>query len=355
MSDTQVRLLILGTGNMARTHAKAFSEIDGVSVVAGVDTNAQNLAMFKDAFGLRHGFQTLERALDWDGFDAACNVTPDRVHHATTLSLLAAKKHVLCEKPLATNYADAFEMSCAAELAGVVNMVNLTYRNVPALAHAAAMVAQGTIGEIRHFDASYLQSWLTQPAWGDWDKEEQWLWRLSTAHGSNGTLGDVGIHILDFATHIAGSSVTDVSGRLHTFDKAPGGAIGEYVLDANDSVAMHVALENGAIGVVHATRFASGHINDIRLQIFGTLGGLDVEFTNNQSRLRASVGADMRTGKWVEIDTPPATTLYQKFIDAIRTGTPAEPGFARGANLQKVLDAVATSDRENQRIAIQVT
>ena len=64
---------------------------------------------------------------------------------------------------------------------------------------AAQMVRDGAIGTIRHFEASYLQSWLTQPAWGHWDREPQWLWRLSTKHGSKGVLGDVGIHILDFA------------------------------------------------------------------------------------------------------------------------------------------------------------
>jgi predicted dehydrogenase len=113
-------------------------------------------------------------------------------------------KHVLCEKPLATRYPDALAMAEAAAEAGVVNMVNLSYRNVPALQAAARMVAEGAIGPVRHFEASYLQSWLTQPAWGDWKTESQWLWRLSTAHGSKGVLGDVGIHILDYATFIAG-------------------------------------------------------------------------------------------------------------------------------------------------------
>ena len=73
-----------------------------------------------------------------------------------------------------------------------------------AAAGGARWCATGAIGTVRHFEASYLQSWLTQPAWGDWRTRPQWLWRLSTAHGSKGVLGDVGIHILDFATFIAG-------------------------------------------------------------------------------------------------------------------------------------------------------
>jgi predicted dehydrogenase len=97
---------------------------------------------FAAAHGIPHTFRhPRSEALAWGQFDAVTNVTPDAAHHATTLPLLAAGKHVLCEKPLATNAAQAREMADAAARAGVVNMVNLTYRNVPALQQAARMVA----------------------------------------------------------------------------------------------------------------------------------------------------------------------------------------------------------------------
>lgn len=348
MADA-VRLLVLGTGGMANNHAERFAEIEGVAIVAGIDTSAERLEAFNERHAIKRGFASVQEALDWGEFDAVTNVTPDPVHYPTTMPFLAAGKHVLCEKPLATNHAHAAEMADAAAKAGVVNMVNLTYRNVPALNHAARLVAEGAIGEVRHFEASYLQSWLTQPAWGQWNKESQWLWRLSTAHGSTGVLGDVGVHILDFATHIAGAEAVDVSCRLKTFDKAPGGKIGDYVLDANDSAVMHVGLENGAVGVVHASRFASGHLNDLRLQIFGTKGGLDVQFENSVSRLRGSLGRDMLSGHWVEIETPEVQTNYQRFISAIRENRQATPDFARGASLQRVLDLAVRSDAEESR------
>ena len=235
-------------------------------------------------------------------------------------------------------------MADAAARAGVVNMVNLTYRKVPALIRAAEMVAAGEIGEVRHFEASYLQSWLTQPAWGDWSKESQWLWRLSTAHGSQGVLGDIGVHILDFATFAAGLSATNVSCRLTTFDKAPGGRIGDYVLDANDSFAMHLSLENGASGVVHASRMASGHLNDLSLGLYGAKGGLEVRSENHRSILRASLGDDMLTGTWVDLPAPEVPTNYVRFIEAIQAGGPGLPDFARGAALQRIIDRAVESD-----------
>ena len=341
---SRTRVLILGTGGMANAHADAFAAMADVALVAGVDRDPDRLAAFNDKYGIAQGFTSLEDALAWGAFDAVSNVTPDAVHHPTTLPLLRAGKHVLCEKPLALSHADAVEMADTARAAGVVNMVNLTYRNVPAVVEAARLVADGAIGEVRHFEASYLQSWLTQDAWGDWRTEDQWLWRLSQAHGSLGVLGDVGVHILDFATFVAGANADRVSARLTTFDKAPGGRIGDYVLDANDSATLQVRLQNDAIGVIHASRFASGHINDLRLRIFGTKGGLDVRFEDSQSVLMGSLGDDMKAGRWTALPMPEVETNYRRFIAAIRAGVRVLPDFDRGAVLQKALDAAVASD-----------
>lgn len=344
-----IRVLIVGTGGMAHEHAKAYAAMDGVQLVAGVDTHPENLSAFCKAFDIPNGFASVQDALDWGQFDAVSNVTPDAVHHRTTMPLLAAGKHVLCEKPLAANAQDADEMTAAALSAGVVNMVNLTYRNVPALMAAADLVGKGAIGEVRHFEASYLQSWLTQPAWGDWSREDQWLWRLSSAHGSLGVLGDVGVHILDFASFVAGSDASDVSCRLTTFDKAEGGRIGDYVLDANDSFSMHLTLANGAAGVIHASRFASGHLNDLRLRLYGTQGGLEVRFEGAVSALRICTGDNLETATWDDVPTPTVETNYARFIKAIRAGVQETPDFARGAMLQRVLDKAVESDADGCR------
>ena len=165
---------------------------------------------------------TLEDALAWGQFDAAMNVTPDSVHYPTTMKLLAAKKHVLCEKPLAENFALADEMATAADRAGLINMVNLSYRNVAEIQEARARIASGEIGEVRHVEASYRQSWLVGNQWGDWRSEPKWLWRLSEKHGSKGVLGDVGIHILDFTAYAIAMMPVSVQARLKTFHKAPG-------------------------------------------------------------------------------------------------------------------------------------
>lgn len=346
-----MRLVILGTGGMANQHASHFASIDGVDIVGAVDIDRGRLEAFAARHRIPRRFTSLDEALDWGEFDAATNVTPDRVHHATTLALARAGKHVLCEKPLAENHADALEMTEAAERAGIINMVNLTYRNGGPLQRAREMVLAGEVGTVRHVEASYLQSWLVSNAWGDWRTEPQFLWRLSKKHGSNGVLGDIGIHILDFASYGAGLDVAHVFCRLKAFDKAPGNRIGDYDLDANDSFTMSVDFSNGALGVIHASRWATGHLNELRLLVCGEKGALDVKTRLDGSTLHACLGEDTATAIWREIHVDVPKTNYQRFVEAVRTGINQEPSFRHAANLQKVLDVSMISEERRQEIS----
>jgi len=347
-----MRLLVVGTGGMANTHARYFAAIDGVELVGAVDVDPSRAKAFADQHGIANVFTSLEDAIAWSGFDAATNVTPDRAHHPTTLALLAAGKHVMCEKPLAENYAKADEMARAAEASGLVTMVNLTYRNVAPLQKARAMVLAGEIGRVRHVEASYLQSWLVSKAWGNWATESQWLWRLSTRHGSNGVLGDVGIHILDFASYGAASDVDHVFARLKAFDKAPDNRIGEYDLDANDSFTMTVDFDNGALGVIHASRWATGHLNELRLRMHGDKGALEVIHSTEGSKLRGCLGEDVEQAVWREIDAGTVPTNYERFAAAVAAGERIEPGFRHAAELQKVLDLAIETEKGRCELAV---
>jgi predicted dehydrogenase len=345
-----MRLLILGTGWMAQEHARQFGRIDGVELIGAVDVDRTRVDEYSDSYGIPNRFTSLEEALAWNRFDAAVNVTPDRIHHPTTMMLVGAGKPVLCEKPLAENYQKASEMAEAAERAGIINMVNLTYRNVAALQKARAMVLAGEIGRIRHVEASYLQSWLTSKFWGDWRTDPKWLWRLSRSHGSNGVLGDVGIHILDFASYGAGLDIDHVFCRLKVFDKAPGDRIGEYGFDANDSFTMALDFSNGALGVIHASRWATGHLNELRLRMYGDKGGIEVVHNLDGSKLNVCMGEDIDNGKWRALDAASVPTNYQRFADAVLSGVQAEPSFRHAAELQKVLDLAVVADQKRAEL-----
>lgn len=347
-----VRILVLGTGSMAENHARSFAANRHAEVVAGVDLDAGRLAAFTSKLGIGHGFGNLDDAFSWGQFDAVTNVTPDPVHHRTTMKCLAAGKHVFCEKPLAETYADALEMTEAAEDVGVVNMVNLRYRTIPAVEKAAELVASGAIGDVRHVAASYLQSWLVGNHWGNWKTEPRWLWRVSGAHGSKGTLGDIGIHILDATTMVAGASVKSIHCRLQTFPKAPGDRIGDYVLNVNDSFVMSAELEGGALATIHATRMAPGYANAMQIEVFGTAGGLELTFEKETADLRLCNGADVHTQNWRSVEYGEETTLYDRFVDAVMTGQNRSPEFRRATDLQNVLDKCFASDAHGAAILL---
>lgn len=341
---SKIRLLVLGTGGMAKAHATAFAQDPRVEMVAACDVMPGRAAEFAAAHGMAKSFENLDEAIKWGGFDAATNVTPDSIHYPTTMKLLAAKKHVLCEKPLAENFALADEMATVADKAGLINMVNLTYRNVAAIHVARKMVADGTLGNIRHVEASYRQSWLVGNHWGDWKTLPMWLWRLSEKHGSKGVLGDVGIHILDFASFATDATPVSIQSRLKTFHKAKGDKIGEYPLDANDTAVMTVEFSNGAVGVVQASRFMTGHDNELHLRIHGDKGAVEIKHFEGWTELKACTGEDVNTMAWRHIKPEPVETNYRKFINAIVAGKNSDPDFRHAADLQRVLDLCFAHD-----------
>jgi predicted dehydrogenase len=347
-----MRLLILGTGGMANMHATSFAAIDGVTLAGGVDVEPARVEEFCAKHQIPRQFTSLEDALGWGEFDAVANVTPDRIHHPTTMQAIAAGKHVFCEKPLATDSQKAVEMADAMEALGKVGMVNLTYRNSPALQKGRQMVLAGEIGAVRHVEASHLQSWLVSNAWGDWKTETKFLWRLSTGHGSNGALGDIGIHIVDFASYGAGLDVSHVFGRLKTYEKALGNRIGEYNLDANDTFNMSVDFSNGAIGTIQASRTASGQLDQLRLRVYGETGSIETIYDTGKSTLRACLGEDVHSAIWRDVSFDPVDTNYQRFVQAVRDGKTLEPSFRRAANIQKVLDKAMLSSASHTDEAI---
>jgi len=336
---------------------RGWGKIDGVELVGAVDVIAANREAFATTYGVPRSFGTLEEAIAWGEFDAATVVASDAYHHPLVMQLIGANKPIFCEKPLATSYPLAMEMVEAVEAAGLINMVNLTYRNVAELHKAREIIAAGEIGEVKHVEASYLQHWLALRDFADEaNLSGRWLWRLSTGHGSNGTLGDIGIHILDFTTFAIGQPITSMNCRLQTFAKVPGDRVGEYVLDANDSFIISAEFGNGAIGTIHSSRWAAGHSNDQRLRVYGNKGGLELSHGHWGTLLRVCAGADVPTSTWREVTAEPVQTNYQRFVAAVRAGkqevSDTLPDFRRAAALQQVLDLalVADLDRREHKV-----
>ncbi len=304
-----------------------------------------------EAFAARHGIAAVytdcQEMLDRQDFDGVTNVTPDAQHAAVALAVIARGVNILSEKPLATSLDDARRMAAAAAERGVINMVNFSYRNSCGLQAAALAVKAGQIGSLRHVESSYLQSWLAQSAWGDWRTSSGLTWRLSTAHGSAGVLGDLGCHIFDLTSLLAGEDIVEIFCRLGTFDKGvKDNRLGEYVLDANDSFVANIALAGGAMGTVHSSRWACGHHNSLRCRLYGDAGAIEVDLDSGYDQYKICRGKDaLEAARWDVVKCEPTPSNYERFIQSIRTGVNDVNDFVNGAKVQAYLHYSMESDK----------
>ena len=351
-----MKIGIVGTGNISSRHFFEFSNIDQVNVEAVCDTNEDNLKKFlsdKNDKNIR-GYLSLGEMLEKEkNFDGISNTTPDKFHKETTLQILDKGYNVFCEKPLAENYEDAKKMVEAAKRSKTVNMVNFTYRESSAYQKLVQIIKSGEIGVPRHVSACYYQSWLASNKWGEWREEDKWLWRLSTQHGSNGALGDTGVHIFDFAVNAVGD-IKEIFADLKTYYDI-GKKIKNYILDANDGFNSLVRFENGAIGTITNSRFATGHANSLILEVFCSKGGVKVELDEERTKwstLHICQKEKINEMSWEIIKCPKTPSNYQNFVKSIQSKNNLQPDFSQGAKIQKIIDSCIKSNDNNSWIDI---
>lgn len=350
-----IRLGFIGTGGMANYQAEQFSRIEGVQIAACCDVSAERRAAFARRFNVPAVYADYREMLAKERLDGVTNVTPDAMHAEVSIAVLEKRIPILCEKPMATTLDDARRMLDAAEKAGVINMINFSYRNSSGLQAAAQAVRAGAIGELRHVESSYLQSWLVSKGWGGWQQSPSLLWRLSTRHGSAGNLGDIGVHIYDLTSFLCGD-IAEIYCRLMTFDKGvPGNRIDEYVLDANDSFVSAVTFAGGAIGAIHSSRWAVGHPNSLRARVYGTAGAIEIDLDRAYDEYRICAGEEnIKAARWETVKCPPTPSNYERFIDGIRTGRQDVSSFANGVKIQAYLHYSFESDRLGRAVRVEL-
>jgi predicted dehydrogenase len=279
---------MLGYAFMGKAHSNAYRKIaymtwppplmPRLTAIAGRNEEAVSEAARRFGF---EGYVTDWRELVGDDriglFD---NSGPNNLHTEPSIAAAEAGKHVICEKPLGRDAAESYEAWQRVEAAGVKHMCAFNYRFVPAVRLARQIIEAGDLGEITHFRGSYLQEW------GVIDDE---VWRFDKSLAGSGALGDLGAHVIDLARYLVGE-IESVAGTTATF-KA-----GREVDDAFESA---VVFENGAIGTIEASRFATGHKNALTWEINGSKGsiGFDLERLNElQVHIAGSAPAESAQG-----------------------------------------------------------
>jgi len=365
---------MVGYAFMGAAHSRAWATVaqafdvplrPRMAVLAGRDGAAARAAARR--FGWRHAETDWHALVERDDVQLVDICTPGDTHAEIAIAALDAGKHVLCEKPLANTLAEAGAMADAAARAaqnGVRAMVGFNYRRVPAIALARRLIMDGRIGTLRHVRAAYLQDWLT-------DAAVPLTWRLQQERAGSGALGDIGAHAADLAQYLSGEHLTGVSGLLTTFvsERTLPGASGEQdaatgQVTVDDAALFTGCLASGALASFEATRVAAGRKNALSIELNGELGSLafDLERLNELSfydRTESEMTAGFRRilvtepdHPYLEAWWPPGHVLgwehtfvhqARDLLTDIAAGTDPEPSFADGLQVQRVLDAVASS------------
>ncbi len=352
MSNERLRVGVIGTSWWADLEhlpgLRARSDVDLVSLCG---RDPERLAALAAKYRVADTFTDWREMISRGGLDVLVIATPNALHHPQAMAALAVGLHVICEKPLAMNAAQAREMAARAEEAGLETLTFFTHRAVGAAAHVRRLVGEGFLGLPLHVSAMYFSQSHLRPG-------KPLAWRMVRAESGTGVLGDIGSHLVDLVRWWLGD-FSRVAGQWRTVTRERSGG----TADADEACSFLAQLACGAQAVFQASKLAAGRDNYQRVELYGSEGtliyeaepGFDATWEGRVYAGRADshgispipLPRDLAAG----LDTPDDQAgrneahrrLTDPFFAAIRGGGEVSPDFHDGAAVQAVLDAVAES------------
>jgi predicted dehydrogenase len=285
MAGSSIGVAVIGAGMAGRAHASGYrtaSTLYGgglpeVRLVAVADVNPAFATDTARRFGYERAEAGWEAVAEAPDVDVVSVVVANPLHRQIVEGLLAAGKHVLCEKPMAPTVEDAEAMVAAAKASGRETGIGFVFRRSPAIAAIRDQVASGAIGRPLHFNGHY---------WCDYgvDPRAPMSWRYKGGPGS-GALSDIGSHLIDLAEFVCGpiASVrgaalpTVITERALPLGAAVGHAAAELSdvtepVENEDLVSFTASFASGAAGTLSASRVAYGLANSLGFEVFTERG-----------------------------------------------------------------------------------
>ena len=374
----QLRIGMIGYGFMGRAHSngynrvKDFFDLEYLPVLQAVAARDADKAK---AFADRWGYKRVET--DWrklvaaDDIDAVDICTPNNLHAEIAIEAAKHGKAILCEKPLSMDTAEGERMCEAVEKAGVPNIVWYNYRRIPAVTFAKQIIDSGALGRVFHYRAEFLQDWTIN---ADLPQGGAALWRLDAAAAGSGVTGDLLAHCIDTALWLNGG-MSDVTAMTETFVKERmhqlTGKVEKVGIDDACSFLCH--FKNGSLGLFESTRYARGHKALYTFEINGENMSLKWDL-HDLHRLQVFDYKDagpMRGWKSIHVTdsdhpymdkwwVPGLAIGYEHsfvhqvadFLEAYAKKQSAHPTFREALETQKVCDAVLSSAKSHQWVAV---
>lgn len=326
-----VRIGLIGCGVVADAgHLPAIVATPGLELAAICDPDPQRLRAAKDKFAAAEAFEEPEAFFGAD-LDAIAITSPQACHADHVHAAAAAGRHVLCEKPLAVNEAEAQGMIEAMAKAGRMLVVGFTYRFSPVAMTIKRLIEQGAIGEPRSLRLIYI-----------WDCHGRYNRRDDPASGlqarregrmdEGGPLVDCGVHQIDLARWWSGQEVADWT--------AAGAWVESH--DAPDHVYLHLQHERGTHATVEIS-FSYGHtakepVSSFTYDIVGTEGVIRFDRERKLFELRNGHG----TTPLEYASVKAFAEMYDAFYTALTGGSAAMLPTGRDGLIATRLATAAT-------------
>ena len=287
MSQT-IKAAIVGTGFIGPAHLEALRRIPNVEVVALVEVNQELADEKAKQLGIPRAYVFADM-LNQADIDVVHICTPNFLHYSQAKAVLEAKKHVICEKPLAISLAEAEDLVKIAKTSGLVNAVHFNLRYYPMVRQMKVMREKGELGEVYSIMGSYLQDWLFL--------QTDYNWRLEPdKSGDSRAIADIGSHLLDITEYVTGLRITQVMADFSTVHKTrlkPLKAIETYSgkmltladyqevpINTEDHATVLLRFDNGSKGSITVSQVNAGRKNRLNIEIAGSVSA--VEFNSER-------------------------------------------------------------------------
>ena len=358
-----INIAFLGFGSIGRIHLLGYRDIreyypgsiPPLRIKGLLSSTPQRSTATAEAAGMELGYGSLDEVLADPEVDVVDIVSPNYLHKEQILKSLEAGKHVLCEKPLALNAAEASEVLEASRRSDKTLGMIFNYRFVPAIIKARELIEQGRLGEVYSFRGEYFHT-------GYQNAEKPWSWRMDFSRSGGGAIADLGVHVIDLLAYLLGDFRT-VRADVKTYIKErpeSAGAANKKPVTVDDAAWLHCELASGGTGTIEVSRFATGTLDELNITVFGSRGSFrfnlmdpgylywfdEAQKEDGWKRLET---AQHYSG--AVIPTPRSVIGWQRFhcenqyrfLKSISDGSAFRPGAEEGAKTQFVLDAAYRS------------
>jgi predicted dehydrogenase len=286
-----IGVAVVGAGMAGQGHAHGYRSAGihptvaatGVDLVAVVDPDLGRAHDVAARYGYRHALPDVDELVGGPvargEVQAASVAVPNDRCAEVASRLLAAGVHVLAEKPLGRDADEAWSLVTAAEAAGVLGGVGLTWRHLPAVDAAARLVREGAIGDVRHATGWYHSSYASSPL-------TPLTWRYDRARAGGGAILDVGAHLVGVLDHVTGPVRRVVAAHQSTLiparplpaDATSGhfgtGVSGDAAVTTDDVTTALAELDGGAVVELSVSRVALGVPNELGFRVYGSRGSV---------------------------------------------------------------------------------